>query len=245
MKELQIYEHYKSYINSVLKPYIKHFGEVKWLTVEDIMLAPNSRRISWEEKYSDPYLQKTKNSKTDLAKDILENGTYWPIFLSKHPWYDKYVVMAGYHRVLSLQQYYRSLNIAKEKQRKFLCIIMNDNHFRKNNITYKPKYTNGSEVVKLERTFFFPIPYDAQIPFDAHDTEYIGISSFKKNITKYKGNIIMFEAKNFNDIREVLALTPHWLKNHMFDSKENNNKVIIPSITLNEEKSYKQWIKGD
>lgn len=242
MNESKIYEYYNSYINDIVKPYIKNFGDAKWLTPEDVILAPNSRHVPWEKKYNDPYLQETKYEKTNLAKDIIANGMYWPIWVCKHPHYEKYVVIAGYHRIFSLQKYYNDLKIAKEQQKKFLCIIMHEDHFRKKHIIYKPKFTDETQVIHLKTPITFPIPYDGHRPGAINKESHKALLKAKGEIKQEPGTMFMFKARTYNDLREIVEFTPHWLRNYMFAFKEKNNKRILQSPVLNNEEEFTKWI---
>lgn len=90
----------------------------KFLTISEVELA--NPEFGSNFLYDDnKYLNSTNNDKIKLAVDILEKGTFWPMFMTK----DRYVE-EGQHRLYSLKKYNEEVSPVK---RKFLFI--EDSHF--------------------------------------------------------------------------------------------------------------------
>jgi hypothetical protein len=70
-------------------------NEMLWLTLDEIEDKPVTQ---WS-VIGDQYLK--NNSSIDLAKDIIENGTYWPLFVNRKE--GKIVLNDGIHRLNSLK----------------------------------------------------------------------------------------------------------------------------------------------
>ena len=85
----------------------------KFLTISEVKLANPDFGSNF--LYDDnKYLNSVNDNKIKLAADILKNGTFWPMFMTK----DDYVE-EGQHRLYSLKKYNEEVSPVK---RKFLFI---------------------------------------------------------------------------------------------------------------------------
>lgn len=87
-----------------------------WRKIEDVLCCEQKKINNGQnfEIYSqrDYFLNYYKKNKINLGKDIIKNGTFWPLFLC-----DNYL-MEGFHRVYSL----KLLKDIIEFDKKFLCL---------------------------------------------------------------------------------------------------------------------------
>lgn len=87
-----------------------------WRKIEDVLCCEQKKINNGRnfEIYSqrDYFLNYYKKNKINLGKDIIKNGTFWPLFLC-----DNYL-MEGFHRVYSL----KLLKDITEFDKKFLCL---------------------------------------------------------------------------------------------------------------------------
>jgi hypothetical protein len=87
-----------------------------WRKIEDVLCCEQKKINNGQnfEIYSqrDYFLNYYKKNKINLGKDIIKNGTFWPLFLC-----DNYL-MEGFHRVYSL----KLLKDITEFDKKFLCL---------------------------------------------------------------------------------------------------------------------------
>lgn len=87
-----------------------------WRKIEDVLCCEQKKINNGQnfEIYSqrDYFLNYYKKNKINLGKDIIKNGTFWPLFLC-----DNYLI-EGFHRVYSL----KLLKDIIEFDKKFLCL---------------------------------------------------------------------------------------------------------------------------
>lgn len=87
-----------------------------WRKIEDVLCCEQKKINNGQnfEIYSqrDYFLNYYKKNKINLGKDIIKNGTFWPLFLCNN------YLMEGFHRVYSL----KLLKDITEFDKKFLCL---------------------------------------------------------------------------------------------------------------------------
>ena len=121
----------------------------KFLTISEVKLANPDFGSNF--LYDDnKYLNSVNDNKIKLAADILKNGTFWPMFMTK----DGYVE-EGQHRLYSLKKYNEEVSPVK---RKFLFIEIS--HYfstEKNMINYLTNidYQNPKNIYALDNNYNF------------------------------------------------------------------------------------------
>ena len=81
----------------------KHI-QYKFLSLDELNLRPTVAVKNWDTYFYDPFLKDSAEDKMKLGLDILENGTYFPIWVFQNQPEDKtYLVKEGNHRVYSLK----------------------------------------------------------------------------------------------------------------------------------------------
>lgn len=228
MKREKVIEYYNQYIDEVLKVYIQKYSEVRWLTPSKLTLRSSKGRIPWGEKVTDSYIYESRNDKTLLGRDILKNGTYYPVFIT----HDN-AVMMGVHRVESLQQL--------RSDRELMCVVINDKHFDKTR-TDKPKYEFRNPV-ELEDTEYMRVPTCAEIPKDARIDEYI---IFKANKKKFRSGdeYATFETNNYRDMMDILKIVPHWIKDYFYEQQQNGIRIQAREC-INDKGAFEKWISKE
>ena len=136
--------YYFDYLGFLHKLISKNIMTPYWLSMDNIIqIAENKQNISSHEielknKFlnfpTNRFLTKYVNSPYDLAKDLIENGSYVPMLSFQNQYF-----MNGSHRIGSLIGYHKNIEPITKN---FLCLSFNDNELTEYNTTP----TNGLEL---------------------------------------------------------------------------------------------------
>lgn len=216
-EDIQLY--YDQWVNIILKLYIKNFGVVKWCAPEKLFIKNSKNRISWEDKISDKFIIESKNDRAKIGHDILIRGMYWPFFTI-----DNYVLL-GIHRLESLW--------LTKTTKEFLCIELNKNHIGDSYNTIIDSSLKYDNNIPLEHSFWLDIPTPFEKPIDARDKfDYLILNNNKKANNKFTS----IEIKTYRDLMDILRITPHWIKNYLYDYNIN------PNVIINSKEEFNKWI---
>lgn len=148
--ENELNKFYDGYIENIYNPNI---FELKYIHPKNIRLHRHSHR-KWDIiAQKDKYINKYKNDKIELAKDILANGNYFPIWCYIEN--DEYVVAEGVHRIDSI---HLAISQGIWKDQKVFCIIID----RKFDYSHESNFSN---VSKLKNPIIVNFPaYSTYLP---------------------------------------------------------------------------------
>ena len=97
LEKIQYY--YNDYLYNLLK--IQKIFKLKWINPKNVITSNTSS--SWKKCSNwDPFIKDSLENKTKLAKNILENGTYWALTATKIN--EKYLCYHGNHRLDSFKE---------------------------------------------------------------------------------------------------------------------------------------------
>lgn len=210
--------YYNHYINNILKMYIKNYGSITWKTPQELILQEIPTRIPWNLKISDNFIINSADDKTKIGKDILDRGMFWPFFTVND------AVILGYHRLYSLQQL--------DTDKKFMCVEINKNHYTASE-GHRGIIGIGGNT-PLPYSFYAEVPKYFTPPIDAGPYEYLVLRNDK--IIKNE-DFIVVKIKTYRDLMDLLRITPHWIKNYLYDYN------ISPNNIINSEEIFSEWIK--
>lgn len=193
---------------------------VKWVKITDIAPVKEQAYILPYPKIDfviDNYVTATDksidtaNKKIDeLGLDILANGTYW------HTSYDygKDEIAEGVHRTIAIKRLYE--NGYWDEKKLILCL-----DYEKIMYSYGTYYVPNPNLTSEHFNYWFKSAYETHgMPLSVTDD---GIA-----------------LKKFCSKKDALDSWSIFLRNSFFDFKEKNNRIIKPSIIVND---YGEWLK--
>lgn len=199
---------YEGYIYNLKKLY----KNLKWVHLDDI----ESMKYSEWSVIGDQFLKNLNH--IELAKDIIKNGTYWPLITKKEN--NKIILTDGVHRLYALKEAQK--NGMWDKNKKVL-IYVHPEQTQKEKIIYKvpSPLTMKSYVLGL---FMF----------------------FYKGIIKNKEKKYIDENNFFLEVEEsesILFLNIYslLLRNAFFQYNQENNDNFKGSLFVNDESFFKKW----
>lgn len=219
-KEIKIYK--KEKLEEFYSYYIKNLSLIPFKTQfvhpKNMHLRQLNDRGWIIDSLKDAYINEAKNDRTLLAKEILQNGTYWPIWLYKEN--DDLIVSEGIHRIDSIKQL---IELNKWGDKELFSIII-------------PKELDVSEG--NEKSFDVPIkPIYVYMPvFNIEDKD-LYYYRFKRYIVAYRENIDRFHTmkkdgcikvkiNNFLDYFYTFKIYHKFLRHAFYKYKLNNNDLI-------------------
>lgn len=163
-----------------------------WRKIEDILCC-DQKKIDNGKNFEiygqrDYFLNYYKKNKINLGKDIIKNGTFWPIFLCNN------YLMEGFHRVYSL----KLLKDVMDFDKNFLCL----------NIPYDlNNFLSNKEIlinmVDLEHPLkYYKLNLSNQIILDESKNSYVILME----ILKFSGDFLN------NCIFEINKKYPNYIK---------------------------------
>lgn len=201
-----------------------------WKKLDEINLRDHLLDQPWETFFTDQYLNDSAADRTLLAQDILENGTYWPIIISR-PKEDPNNLYAfeGNHRVLSAKLL--QFEGKWPEDRKLLCLELPGLYYEfktstKQELLSEPIRQRVPLVVKYgqEKTgeeIKNDMLYDEAIAVDEDTVEY--------------------DAMTYTELIDANQSYPHWLRDLLYNYKQETGEIIKPSAILNDEKEWSKW----
>lgn len=207
---------YEAYLENLRKSPM----DLRWVRLRDIEKRPAR---SWH-VIGDKFLENSKEDNMSLARDIIENGTYWPVYLGEkvdgiHP------VKDGLHRVNVLQTAQEEGLMGQDE--KILAVIRGSKAKKKRKELYKiPSPLSISYVLlglyiryykKAARSK--PIPYtDNTKLFVYHEDDYGEIPTMMYSLL---------------------------LRNAIFEYNQNNDEKFKGAKVINDEEAYNLWRQID
>jgi len=226
--------YYDDYINFNLKNFIKSNNlKCGFIPLKDIKIRSHMFNINWNYFHSDPYLRDSNFDKLKLGRDIVENGTYWPMVvapISKDKPNERYV-FEGNHRAISLKLLQMEGEVPEDYQ--VFCI----------------EYEQNYEMLQIEgmyKEFEHPFKYHALIELVYGDDVIVNEEFYNLacNQTKEEGGDLIGDytiektGYVYDDGFICLQSYAHFLRDLIY----NNREVIKPSIYLNNPSAFEGWI---
>lgn len=202
---------YQSYLE-LLERYIDEQGYFTWLKPDDLDYIPEYKKTEWHLYDIDNFVMEAASDKTILAKDIIEHGMYWPLFIAENPHYEKPVVLLGYHRIYALKEYYG--RNPDEEQKELLCIGLNRNHFYEDITERMPFNRNPATCNRLERPFVCLIPRD--------------------------GMLVQEIIQDYGTLLETLKSYSRVLNDYFYIWKDTPDRIPASEI-INDKHAFKDW----
>jgi len=224
----------EDYINNTLKNLIKSGCVVaKFLPLKDINVYVHALDKNWNYFHSDQFLTDSDIDKTQLGRDIYENGTYWPVVVSPlnggDP--DRLYCFEGTHRIVSLKLN-QMMGIVPEDF-KVLCLCYEENYEHvmcsQSNLPIEKRFKARSviEVLYGNQVLTSDDAYN-----EAVDT---CIKDHGSLINEYT---IEWNTKTISDAVFAAQTYPHWLRDLIYPIRD----VVKPSAILNNEELFWKWI---
>lgn len=222
------------YINFNLKNFIKSENfRCSFRYLRDLNIRTHTLNKNWNYFHGDPFLLDVHENKLDLGRDILNNGTYWPVVISpihdNRP--DKFYVFEGGHRVVSLKLL--ALEGEVPDDFKILCL----------------EFPCDYNILSVEQ-MYFPLKnkflirgsletlYGCNILVDENKLKevYQAIETDgNKLIDDYT---LEYTANNYEAMIDGTQIYPHYLRDLIYTVREE----IKPSPIINDEKIFRNWI---
>ena len=222
------------YINFNLKNFIKSNNlNCGFIPLSDIRIRSHMFNKNWNYFHSDPYLTDSNFDKLKLGRDVVNNGTYWPLIVAPQfndkP--DQMYVFEGNHRVMSLKLLQMEGEIPDDF--KVFCIRYNQNY----------------EMLQCEgryKEFINSFKMRAIIELVYGDEVITNNVVLQKVIQELKNNgdslvdeyTIETTGYNYDDGFIALQSYAHFLRDLIYNHKDS----ISPSIYLNDPIAYEEWI---
>lgn len=138
----------------------------------------------------DLFLEDFSQNKILLAKDIIENGTYWPFWGIEYN--NKIYIVEGLHRLSALY----SLNKIKKIEKNFLCCILPISYFDYENYNIKLQQKESNDVCEY---------------FYLNDLNFID-KFIPLNLSQVYNNILAFGMKLSNLIFKANKKYPNYIR---------------------------------
>lgn len=224
------------YVNFNLKNFLlsKNF-KYSWRYLDEINIRTQSFNKNWNYFHSDPFLRDAHENKLQLGRNILKNGTYWPVVVApidaSKP--DKLYAFEGGHRITSL----KLLQLEDEVPENFkiFCLEFPDNY--KDIVTeqlYLPLKTPFKIRGSLE-TF-----YGCDILVDNEKLNGV-IKTIQKTSDKLVDDYTLeTTAENIDLMLSGTQVYPHFLRDLIYNMQDQ----IIPNPIINNEKIFTDWINN-
>lgn len=194
--------YYNDYVTFNVKQ-LKDFFEFEYVHPSDMIIKPPEERGAWDKDYPDPYLQETADDHLDLARDILKNGTYWPLKAMKSA-DGRYYITEGAHRIESIQQLIATGEWTDEKI--FTILLYPHLHPIRLNKLDEPVTLHIPEcLVKVHIRLF-------------GDREY----------TKVSDGVLSCEHYDMYELICAALMYPFWLRDAFFEYKTITGNIIKP-----------------
>lgn len=232
--------YYNHYINFNLKQlYLANDPRFsfKWYSLDEINVRHTILNRSWYYYFKDGYLSDCATYKTNLAKDILDIGTYWPLKVSRNKDDGLLYVHEGNHRVLSAKLL--QMEGLWDNNYKWLCIEF-DGDYQK----FKMNNDRITEEMFLPKLIRQRMPFIIRFGVDTSrdDKKVLDIME-ANNMTFIDEHTIELEPELYQEFISVGETYPHWLRDILYNFKQENGRPIIPSPVINNKDIWDEWIK--
>lgn len=184
---------------------------------------------------SDSYLKNIRNSK-DLGRDIMRNGTFFPLFVIHTDRY-KNQVFKGTHRIESA----KLLRECDEWDgKKFLALDFKLKVGKEIWEKYpKKQKLEGDNWYRIPTVFVYPNFYDPN--FDIEETHK---NAKELGYTFINEEIILIPIANYRDLVKVLNRFARWLNELIFLSQIKFDQKVQPSAVINDRKFFQHWLQN-
>lgn len=223
-------EHYIHNLRNILEVEDIYF---EWVSIDDMEIREQALEFSWFNYFDDGFVAESFSDRTKIARDIIENGTYWPLVVMKGE--KTFTIYEGSHRIISAKLMQAS---GEWDGRKFLCMVSKEE---------VPSMQGGPVgFKKLPRKMRARAPYICKF----YDFGYINDSNRSaimdimkdRNIVFIddKKEIIEYDIYTYSELLQSTQSFPHWLRDLFYHFKEDG-VVIKGNEIINSEKAFEDW----
>ena len=224
--------YYEDYINFNLRNIVKNnVFKVQFEYIKDLNIRSSIADARWDSFFTDPFLKEMGEDKLKLGRDIIKNGTYYPLFIctSEEDNFNMHVV-EGNHRIMSLKLLQMIGEIPDDF--KVLCI-----HIPGNNFDYKNKLLLNLSSKTIGTRHIFETEYGSSVVND----EYI-LKKSKESVLSKQGKFINdytieYNTNNLDEIMFGIHSYPLWVRDLIHPVSE----IIKPSIIINNQETFVKW----
>lgn len=210
----------KNFIDKMYDAYLWNLKYVnysfEWVKLKNI---PHTEPNDWG-VLGDKFLKDSELNKLKLAEDIIENGTYWPLY-ARHNKKGGIVLRDGLHRASSLKEAEKLGLLSGEK--KFLLIFRDTRPFK----DYKAKFKIASPHIVSELFFAFFINY------------YKNEISQEKIPYISKDKLLIYKEEDTGDAAMVMMSV--LIRNAIFEYNQNSDVNFKGSPIVNKEEVFYEW----
>jgi|694.fasta_scaffold111703_4 hypothetical protein len=226
--------YYEDYINFNMKNFIRSKNlVVKFNYLSDLKLRSHMFNKNWKYFHYDPFLVDSHSDKTVLGRDILQNGTYYPLVvgpLIEDKPNEKYV-FEGNHRAASLKLLQMEGLVPEDY--KICCIEYKQNYEM---TQHRMRYQSLQTPFQIRG--IIELVYGNVILVD--DLKY---QAALKSLQEDGGRMvddytIEWTGCTYDDILFACQTYPHWLRDLLYPYKSS----ILPSPVFNNENAFNEWI---
>lgn len=195
--------YYNDYVNFNVKQ-LEGFFVTEYVHPSKMHFKPPEDRAPWDENYPDPYIQATSKDNLALARDIKENGTYWPIKAMKDA-DGNYYVTEGVHRIEAIQKLIEAGEWEDDRCLYTILLYPHLHPIRLNKLDEPVKLHFPECLIKVHIRLF-------------GDREY----------TKVSEGILECEHYDMYELLCACLIYPFWLRDMFFEYKKETGEMIQP-----------------
>lgn len=200
---------------------MKQKDNMYWMKLKDI---PTVNIDAWY-MVGDQYLRDSESDNLKLGRDIVQNGTYWPIATFKND--DGTVrLREGGHRIDSLRQLADIGEVSMDME---LLVLQDDAKRRTCNKYYVP----SPHIVSSE----YHKKYE-EVYLDIYKSMANGAYEFGDD-----GRLLLVDNANLFYISQ--AMFSHLLRNAFFEYREKTGEIIKPNPIFNNKELWYEEVKKD
>lgn len=190
--------------------------EFRWVKLDDI----EKREVKSWHIIGDKFLKDTKRDRMKLAEDLIENGTYWPIYLSEKIGLE-YPIKDGLHRVWSLQQAQKKGIVGPDK--KVLAVI-------RKTTDRKPE----------KKRYKLPSPLSiSSTMLGIYFANYRGILKSKNMNYTDSSKLLIFDENQMGETPTLIYSL--LLRNAIFEYNQSSDTKFKGAKVINDEEAFYKW----
>jgi hypothetical protein len=225
---------YDEYVEFNLVQMMKVFNfSMGWFKIEDLELRGTLLKRSWKNYYGDGFLADSANDRTLLAKDIVENGTYWPLLVETGEG-KGYIIQEGNHRIISSKLLQLEGGWPEDKE--YLSKIVYGDY---------PALKKPQQQLVLDYPIKQRIPFVTKFPGAKRDNPYIA-EYMKENDIRFvddKRIMIEIEADTYEEFLGYNQMVPHYLRNVIYEFRNEKDIDIPTHKVINNKEEWGKWVR--